>query len=224
MDILGIKSLDEDLDEHNRKVKFIFEFIIAKFGSLTIPEIKEAFKMYVAKDFGHTDIYRNLDSIVVSDVLNCFIDFRGEKLRAYNQKKRKEEEEERLKLNPINTELIMTNGINDLYSEFLKSGTVSDIVQHIFQELIDRKVIKIPSKENPKLYAYYDKKLEEAKLQIKKELDSEKPLSPKEKNTIKEELENIINNNSSLAQVRAKKLVVIDYFEKQKQLQKTSIF
>ena len=86
LDILGVKCLDEDLNEHKRKFKFLYKFIISTFGFLTIPEIKEAFRMYVAKEFGHKDIYRTLDTIVISDVLNCFIDVRAEKLRAYNQK------------------------------------------------------------------------------------------------------------------------------------------
>lgn len=223
LDILGVKSLDEDLDEHNRKVKFIFEFIISKFGFLTIPEIKESFKMYVAKDFGHCDIYRTLDSIVVSDVLNCFIDFRSEKLRVYTQKKKTEEMLEQSKLNPIDVDKLMIDAVNNKYSEYLELKTIAEPTEHIFKELIDRKLIKMPSDENPKLYDYYDRKLQAAKSQIKRELDSEKPLNPKETNRIKEELQNIINNNSSLSQVRAKKLVLLDFFKKQNELGKTNI-
>lgn len=41
----------------------------------------------LVKKFGHKDIYRVLDTIVVSEVLNCFVDFRADSLRVYNQKK-----------------------------------------------------------------------------------------------------------------------------------------
>ena len=66
---------------------FILDFIKDKFGDLTAEEIKQAFKMYVAKEFPDIKVFRILDSIVVGDVLNAFREYRNESLRTYSQKK-----------------------------------------------------------------------------------------------------------------------------------------
>jgi len=224
LDTLGIKSLSEDLNEHNYKLKFMIEFMNSKFGFLTIPEIKEAFKMYVAKDFGHKEIYRNLDTIVVSDVLNCFVDLRSEKLRAYTQSKQKLVLEAKNKISEADSEKIMTEAVNNKYLEFLETENISEPINHIFDELIERKILKMPSNEFPKLYDYYDRKLQEAKRQIEVELKTTPSLTKKEKDKISEELLKIANNSSSKAEIRAKKLVLIDYFTKQKELGKNLIF
>lgn len=196
----------------------ILDFIKSKFGFLTIPEIKEAFKMYVAKDFGHKDVFRTLDAIVVSDVLNCFLNYRSEKLRIYTQKNQKLALEEKNKLSSSEIEKIMIDAVNNKFLEFIKNEDILEPLEHIFKELIQRKIIKMPSEEFPKLFSYYDKKLEEAKKQITSELKSQKVLSKKEKIDIDKHLKDISENNSSKVEIRAKKLVLIDFFKKQKEL------
>lgn len=223
LDILGIKCLDENLDEHQRKFKFIFDFIISKFGFLTIPEIKESFKMYVSKDFGHKDIFRTLDTIVVSDVLNCYISFRAEKLRLYTEKKNILAIEESNKLSDSEKFDIMTDAINNCYIEYQETKHFSGVIVHIFDELIKRKILKMPTAETPKIQEYYDSVLEKAKKEIQRELNSEVCLTKKDKNEVLVELNNIIENNSSKAQIRAKKLVLIDFFNKQISLNKKLI-
>lgn len=66
----------------------ILDFIKSKFGMLTIPEIKEAFKMYIAKDFPEIKVYRILDCVVVGEILSAYKDFSTESLRIYDSKKR----------------------------------------------------------------------------------------------------------------------------------------
>lgn len=222
--IINIKvSSDSEKKDLQVQMLVVLDFIKTKFGFLTIPEIREAFKMYVAKDFGHKEIYRTLDSIVVSDVLNCFVDFRGEKLRAYNQKKEGLLLMEKSKVDPIEVEKIMIDGVNNKYFEFLETNAISEPVEHIFKELIERRILKIPTVETPKISEYYDNILAEAKKQIESELKSETALSKKEQATISQELKNIVENNSSKAEIRAKKLVIIDFFTKQNQLGKKII-
>ena len=223
--ILNIKTTSE---EENKNIQsqmiVILDFIKTKFGFLTIQEIREAFKMYVAKDFGHKEIYRNLDTIVVSDVLNCFMNLRAEKLIRYSQKNNNLMIENNTKLTDIEIEKISNNAVNKKFKEYIETKNISNPLVHIFQHLIDKKIIKMPSIENPRLSMYYDRKLLDAKIEIENELKSIISNSVKENLIIKEELNKIINNNSSKAEIRAKKLVLIDFFNKQINLGKHIIF
>jgi hypothetical protein len=223
LDILGIKNLDDDFNEHNRKFRFICEFIISEFGFLTIPEIKEAFKMYVAKKFGHKDIFRILDVIVISEVLNCFVEYRSDTLRIHTQKAQKLALQEENKLSDSEIDKQMIEAVNNRYLEFIESNTISEPLEHIFKELIERKILKMPSAEFPKLYEYYDNKLLEAKKQIKEELNSQVSITKKEKEQVQEQLKLLSESNSSKVEIRAKKLVLIEFFAKQKSLGKTKI-
>lgn len=88
--ILNIKTATQDeQDDLDFQMPLILDFIKSKFGSLTIPEIKEAFKMFVAKEFADLKVFRMLDCIVVGEILTAFTNFRNESLRVYDDKKRK---------------------------------------------------------------------------------------------------------------------------------------
>lgn len=86
--ILNIKiSSEEEKLQLDKQMALIFDLIKTKFGSLTVPEIKEAFKMYVAKEFEDIKVFRMLDCIVVGEILTAFVNFRNESLRVYDSKK-----------------------------------------------------------------------------------------------------------------------------------------
>lgn len=87
--ILNIKTAtQEEQDDLDFQMPLILDFIKTKFGILTIPEIKEAFKMYVAKEFADIKVFRMLDCIVVGEILTAFVNFRNDSLRVYDDKKR----------------------------------------------------------------------------------------------------------------------------------------
>ncbi|GIZ08348.1 hypothetical protein [Flavobacterium sp. UMI-01] len=88
--ILNIKvSSEEEKLQLDKQMILIFDLIKTKFGSLTVPEIKEAFKMFVAGEFPNLKVFRMLDCLVVADVLNAFKEFRNDSLRVYDFKKQK---------------------------------------------------------------------------------------------------------------------------------------
>lgn len=64
----------------------VMDFIKSKFGNLTIPEIQEAFKMYVAREFPQIKVFRILDCVSVGEVLDAYKSFRNESLRIYSPK------------------------------------------------------------------------------------------------------------------------------------------
>jgi len=205
------KTEKKDLDV---QMLVIIDFIRSEFGFLTEEEIKEAFKMYFSKKFGHKEIFRILDVIVVSDVLNCFINYRSDSLRFYVQKKQNKAIESSVSLSEEEVFNLMTETINNRYSDFLITGEINGTVIDIFKELIHRKILPMPSDENPKIAEYYQLKFSIAEKQIKEEIASE--ISSKNKNSIKEEILKIKNKNSSKVEIRARKLVLIDFFNKHK--------
>jgi hypothetical protein len=85
---LNLKVSSED-EERDMQIQMLVvkDFITSKFGSLTIPEIKEAFKMYVAKEFPQIKVFRLLDCVSVGEILDAYIDFRNESLHVYMCKK-----------------------------------------------------------------------------------------------------------------------------------------
>jgi len=86
--ILNIKTASkEEQDNLDFQMPLILDFIKSKFGTLTIPEIKEAFKMYVAKEFPELKVFRMLDCVSVGEILNQYTNFRNESLRVYDHKK-----------------------------------------------------------------------------------------------------------------------------------------
>lgn len=87
--ILNIKiSSEEEKLQLDKQMILIFDLIKTKFGSLTVPEIKEAFKMFVAKEFPELKVFRMLDCIVVAEILTAFVDFRNDSLKVYDSQKR----------------------------------------------------------------------------------------------------------------------------------------
>ena len=208
---IKISSKEEEKDFDIQMI-VILDFIKSKFGFLTIPEIREAFKMYVAKDFGHKEIYRNLDTILVSDVLNCYVGFRSDSLRAYNEKMNTLAIEESNKLSDSEKEQIMIDAVNKKYKEFLETKDISEPLVHIFSELVERKILKMPTTETPNIAIYYERKLLDAKIEVEREFKAMVSTSKKEKERIKDELDKILTNQSSNVEIRAKKLVLIDFF------------
>lgn len=87
--LLNIKASNDD--EHKDlsiQMLVVLDFVKDKFGDLTAEEIKQAFKMYVAKEFPQIKVFRILDSIVVGEVLNAYREYRNEALRTYSHKKK----------------------------------------------------------------------------------------------------------------------------------------
>lgn len=86
--ILNIKvSNEQDAKDLQIQMLVVSDFLKSKFGNLTIPEIKEAFKMFVAREFSHIKVFRILDCVSIGEVLQAYTEFRNESLRMYSQKK-----------------------------------------------------------------------------------------------------------------------------------------
>jgi hypothetical protein len=123
---------------------------------------------------------------------------------------------------------IMSNAINEKYLHYVNTKQVSEPYTHIFTELIERGLIKMPTSKTPKLTHYFFDKITQAKEELKIELQSKtEPDKIKRKNiqvVLNSILENNPNDSAKLKiEIRAKKLVLIDFFNKYLQLNSEKI-
>jgi len=214
LDITGVKSVGETEEEHGKNLAFIYNFIIDKFHFLTLEEIKEAFRMFVAKQF-EVKVFRMIDCVVVGEVLYSYIEYRNNQLINYIP-----ESIEKPKLEVITNsakEDINKKAVNRVYNEFKESQSLPDGLTYIYEILVENALIKVPNENTPKLNAYYNRKIYEAQ----KELIAEK------KNEIYKaklglDKGNLFNLNENLKAIeektdnsiilRAKKLVLKEFF------------
>lgn len=223
--LLNLKTSNETENENLQlQMITILDFIKSKYGFLTAEEIKEAFKKYVAGDF-NIKVFRILDCIVVAEVLNAFVDYRGEILRNVQKTK----PVEIMEITESEKNRIVEESINSKYEIYLQTNEVEEPIYNIFKYLVECGKIKMATKETPKLQQYYKNKINDATLQIKNELQRFTSTDKIERQQVKEILNSILNNSNnedakSKIELRAKKLVIADFFQNQKSKSIIKIF
>jgi hypothetical protein len=221
--ILNIKiTSEEDQEQLDKQMVLVFDLIKTKFGSLTVPEIKEAFKMYVSKELKNIKVFRLLDCVAVGEVLNAYIDFRAESLRSYSQKKAMSQNQ-MPEISDSQKEEIIKSGVNRIFQEYQETKSIQENTEYIFDFLIEKGIIK--NSNNPKVIEYYQAKLDEAAILVKKDIQLLiASLDELIRKKAIQELKNfsIVQNQKVI--IKAKRLVLIEFFDKQIVLNKSVIF
>ena len=205
--------------------KDIFKMLTGYWSILTFEELIKAFELERFSVYEEkTEHYQLFDTAYISAILKKYTKWKQEQKKQLNINAPMEE----IKLTPAEIESKTINGINLKYQEFLKNNDIEEPFSWIFKELIERGLIKMPNANTPKLSIYFDNKLLEAKEQILKESKNFVSSDKKERQTNKEILESIISESfnqeaKTKIEIRAKKLVLIDFFKKQIELQKQNI-
>lgn len=180
--LLNIQFKPEEKAYRDTQTLVLSEFLLDRFGNLTLEEVKQAFKMYAAKEFPELKTFRILDCISLGEVLSAYIDRRNKELHVYSQKKliRKQRE---IGFNPSEEQKAENRTMNlQLLFESLKSkGT--DYSAFIYYDELKAKG-KITQEEALKFYDL------EAKL-YKLELKAEAIDNPKRRFTINSILEKV---------------------------------
>lgn len=149
--ILNIKvSNENEAKDLQIQMLVVSDFLKSKFGFLTVEEIKEAFKMFVAREFPEIKVFRILDCVAIGEVLQSYTNFRNESLRTYIDKKqvllsapppKTDEEKKQIRLRFIEM----------LYEE-IKKDKFSDSAWLLYDELYNSGKIKITDEEKKELY------------------------------------------------------------------------
>lgn len=151
VEILNLKiSNQEEADHMNRQIVLISDLISTKFPKITIPEIKEAMKMYVSKSFVDIKVFRILDCISIGEILSAYIDFRNESTTVFIEKrksllleKKEVTEEEKLKIRKEFLQMV--------FDEVWKDGFCND-AHFLFKEMESKGLIKLSNEEKQKIY------------------------------------------------------------------------
>ena len=200
----------------------IIEMLGGYWSNLSFEELVKAFEMERFGVFENkTEHFQLFDCNYIAQILKKYQKWARSKKIELNISYEMAMEEN--KINESEKFEIMSRAINEKYNYFLENGSIVDTVIHIFSELIERKIIKIPTKETPKLSIYYDNKITEAKEELIKEFETTIEPDKNKRKEIKSILSSILKNEDNLTakskiENRAKKLVLIDFFNKQKSL------
>jgi len=149
--ILNIKfSTEEERIDLDKQMVVVYDFLKTKFGHLTIPEIKEAFKMYVAKEFPEIKVFRLLDCVAIGEVLTAYTDFRNESLRIYDQKKKQSLQIE-AKASEDDKKKIREEFTIHLFEE-MKSKGFSNDARLLFEELEEKGKLILGNSKKAEIY------------------------------------------------------------------------
>lgn len=191
----------------------ITNLVFSYYSDLTVEEIFKAFELERFGEYHEkTKHYQFFNSEYVSAVLK--------KYRAWKQITKIQHnitKSESVALLPDISESqkqeTLTNGIIRVFNEFKSTKIIELLSLWVFDYLQEKGHIQ--GANTPKLIEYYSKKMEEAKIQVQKELEIEKSNSNFiRRKTITREIEEVLHGNSSKVIVATKKIVLREYFEK----------
>lgn len=219
--LMQIKNPVDDLLKQD-----IINMLVGYWSNLSFEEIVKAFEL---ERFGmfkeKTEHFQLFDSTYISAILKKYQNWKREQKIQHKIEPPKTEnimsEEEK--------EAILINGINQKYLDFKETKDIEEPFTHIFKFLIEKGVLKMPNASTPKLQKYYDDKLNDATNQILKESRDYFPEDKGKRISNKALIDSIISkipneDAKSLIEIRAKKLVLIDYFNRQIELNVQKLF
>lgn len=191
----------------------VYDLIKTKFGHLTFEEIREAMKMYVTNSFSDIKVFRLLDCVAIGEILTAYVDFRNEATFIYRDKKSKLLAQT-TDLTKDEKDSIVWGGVNRIFKEYKETNVIDEPNEYIFDFLAEKGLIKLASESTPLLDAYYKQKIYQAKKDLLRE---NRPLQATNKSDVID-LENITKHikdgTSPKIFIRAKHLVLKDYFDK----------
>ena len=197
----------------------IFKMLKYHYDNLAIEELYKAFELERFGVFENkTEHYQLFDSNYISDVLKKYVDWKIQQKKILNF-------QTVVKLSEI-TELekinILKNQIQNRYEEFLKTNNVAEKKDHYFDFLVEQnKIVVNNSQKNKDWFAVRYKVAQDL---LFEEYNSKKSISKEENIKIKNILNLIQNKNSDLVLIKAKEIILLEFFEKQANNWITNIF
>lgn len=151
VEVLNLKISNQEEEDHmNRQMVLISDLISTKFPNITIPEIKEAMKMYVSKSFVDIKVFRILDCISIGEILSAYIDFRNESTTVFIEK-RKTLLMEKSEVSKEEKQKIRKDFLQMVFDEVWKDGHCSD-AHFLFKEMELKGLINLSNEEKKEIY------------------------------------------------------------------------
>jgi len=150
LEILNIKVSDEvDQDDIDRQMVLINNLISNQFQTLTVPEIREAFQMYVSRKLT-VKVFRLIDCVAVGEILTAYIEFRNQSIEPFLNK-RKNLLLESVEISQSEKEKILEEYLKTVFEEIQEKG-FSDSAHFLYDDLISKGKIQPTDQEKKKLY------------------------------------------------------------------------
>lgn len=207
--ILNIKvSNENEAKDLQIQMLVVSDFLTSKFGFLTIEEIKEAFKMFVAREFPEIKVFRILDCVSIGEVLKAYTEFRNESLRTYSEKKNL-----LLSAAPQKTEAekkeIRLKFVEMLYEE-IKKDKFSNSSWLLYDELFNSGKIQITDEEKKDIY---NKQMLVFATEQRTEISKKSPITQK---SLLDDLNKKIKSGNPIEVVKnkCKNIIVSQYLNK----------
>lgn len=201
----GIKAEVSDFDAGD-----IARMILSAYNDLTLEEIYKAFELErygVYED--KTEHYQLFNAEYVGAVLKKYKTWRQNAKIQHNISPPQQLPES----TDSDKEEIIKKGIVRVFEEYKSTGVMPEPNNYIFDALYEMKLIKDADTEAEK--AHYHERYNRAVAEVKVEMQAKgATFNAIEKRTVKEELQKIIEGNSSKVIARTKKLILADYFDK----------
>lgn len=202
--LAGIKS---EIDSIN--IEDITKMIFYSYSDLSIEEIYKAFEMERYGTYDEkTEHFQLFNADYIGTVLKKYKNWKRKTMMEQNISVEKTTEE----VSDIEKENILKNGANRMYQEYKQTKNIDGPTEYIFDFLVEKSLIK--SGNNPKLLEYYQQKLQYAKIQLTHEHKAMSSTSKTERFEIKKAIADIENGSSAKIIIRAKKNILIEFFEK----------
>jgi hypothetical protein len=204
--IAALSGVKDTIDDFNKSD--ILKMIFTSFSDLTVEEIYKSFELerysqYEAK----TEHFQLFNAEYVSTILKKYKQWRTNVKILHNltagEVKTEQKDQEAI-------DKILIRGIVDRYDHYITTKEMITPFAHLFDYLYEKNIIKKPT--TPALESYYAKVNERAKEQIREELSSKKAISREEKRDFAKQFNEVINGNSNNVLVRAKRIVLSDFF------------
>lgn len=207
--IMGMAGISTRLDEFN--ATDITKMIFNLHSELTIEEIYKAFEL--ERHFGYeekTEHYNLFNADYISKIFMKYKKWKQNQKHIHNISPPKQIPE----MTDSEKKQIIDNGIIRKYNEYVETQSIEEPFVYIFDELIERNVIKSRGENTPSLDQYYQNKINQAHLEITKELKNFTSADKSERNSVKAELERVINGSSNKVEIRAKRIILGEFFTK----------
>lgn len=197
-------------------------------GYWSILSFEELIKAFELERFGaykeKTEHYQLFDCNYISQVLKKYQAWKRENKIELNISKEKETQS----IDKDEIQKIMIEAVNNKYNEYLLENTISEPFIHVFKELVEQGRIKLSNANTPKLEIYYQSKLEQARAEILKETELEVTSDKSKRISNKAIIQSIISgieNEDAKAkiEIRAKKIVLSEFFKSEKDKLSTKI-
>lgn len=206
--LAGIKN---EIDYANKSD--LLRFVKTRCNSITLEEFYKAFEM---ERFGmydtKTDHFQLFNAEYCASIINKYLKWKRTSQIEHNLSNTD------VKSLPDVTDSqkkgIMNNALIRVFNEFKQSKTLPQPCNYIFDELVERGMIKLGVTD--KLVAYYEKTTRIARSQLLRELEAQKRVSrdKAESNSLKEQIEKITKGSTESVYGRVKKIVLTQYFTK----------